>query len=94
MTKPPEHDAAVLEHLEHALEVSCGALVGLELIRGAQGTTHLARVQHQVRQAIESVRAAIAGLRLAHEGEPSPLAFGFVQRPEPAELVDAAPGTG
>jgi hypothetical protein len=75
-----------LNHLEAALEASCATLMALESSR--LGTEDGASaVQCQLRQAIASVREAIAEMRALHEVETSMLAFGFV-------LASAPPWAG
>jgi hypothetical protein len=67
-------------HLENAIEASCVALVRLELIRCASGdgAGEIASAENQIRQVIDSLRSALAELRLERGDEESALAFGFV----------------
>ncbi|MGA2009947.1 MAG: hypothetical protein ABSH51_05340 [Solirubrobacteraceae bacterium] len=68
------------DRVETALEASCGVLVTLESIHrhADESTSELLTVQAHVQQAIESLRRAIAELRLARTKSPSPMALGFV----------------
>jgi hypothetical protein len=68
------------DHLQAALEASNGALMGLEWIL-AQLTDEAedrANVRQQTRQAMDSVRQAIAELRLARGESAGVLTLGFV----------------
>ena len=67
-------------HLENAIEASCVALVRLELIRCASGDAagEIASAENQIRQVIDSLRSALAELRLERGDEENALAFGFV----------------
>jgi hypothetical protein len=69
-------DPPARQHLEAAFEATCDALSVLQVIDARadeQGSTKL-----QTKQAIESLRRAIADLRAARGTEPSALSFGFV----------------
>jgi hypothetical protein len=68
------------ELVEMALEVSCGVLMTLESLRRHPGgpAADLSEGQPHLQKAIESVRGAIAELRVAHSKTASPLALGFV----------------
>jgi hypothetical protein len=73
-----------LDHLDAALEASCASLMALESTR-LNAPDASAPVHCQLRQAIASVREAIAEMRALHEVETSVLAFGFVLEAEPRE---------
>ena len=79
MTDLRDSDLAC-HHLENAIEASCVALVRLELIRCASGdgADEVRSAERQIRQLIDSLRSALAELRLEHGDEESALAFGFV----------------
>jgi hypothetical protein len=68
------------DHLQVALEASNGALIGLEWIFAqlADETADPATVRGHAKQAIDSLRRAIAELRLARGDAAGPLALGFV----------------
>jgi hypothetical protein len=68
------------DHLQVALEASNGALIGLEWILAqlAEETADRASVCRHTKQAIDSLRQAIAELRLARGEAGGPLALGFV----------------
>ena len=72
-------DPPAREHLEAALEATCDALSVLQAI-DAQVDEH-GWVKAQTRQAIDSLRRAIADLRAARGTEASALALGFVVEP-------------
>jgi hypothetical protein len=73
------------DHVQAALEASCAALITFESLRtlGANPTIDLRGVQEHTTQAIESLRLAIAQLRLAKGGEPGVLTMGFVVAGDP-----------
>jgi hypothetical protein len=74
-----------LDHLEAALEASCATLMALEATRLV---TQDGGVHGEIRQAIASVRRAIAEMRALHDVETSVLAFGFVLEAEPGDSSD------
>ena len=69
-----------LDHLEAALEATCATLIALESAQlgNREGTGDTSAAQRQIRNAIASVREAMAALRALHDVETSMLAFGFV----------------
>ena len=80
MTAESRDIQSSLHHLEAALEATCATLIALESARlgtrDSSGDTYAA--QCQVRNAIASLREAMAALRALHDVETSILAFGFV----------------
>ena len=76
------------DKLQAALEASCGALMTLQAIdrsaAAGAGEGH-ALHEHLVR-AIESLRSAIAELRLAHDNQASMVGLGFVAEGQPPPL--------
>jgi hypothetical protein len=67
-------------HLEKALECSCVALMTLESMRARTSdvTNEIRLAQGQIKELIESLRAALDDLRRARGEKSSPLALGFV----------------
>jgi len=76
MTTLPGDIQPALDHLEAALEASCASLIALESTRDQVLDSRA--VHGQITRGIESIRAAIAELRSAHDSETSLFAFGFV----------------
>jgi hypothetical protein len=76
----PRDYLPALDHIEAALEASCGALITLQSIRGAPtDRTYDADGMHaHVAQAVVSLREAIEELRSAQSSGTSGLALGFV----------------
>ena len=67
------------DHVEIALEESCGALMMLESIRArADRTVALSSVQADIEQAIHALRQVIDELRMERAEAMSPIALGFV----------------
>jgi len=67
------------DHIEIALEESCGALMMLESIGArADKAAPLSAVQACVEQAILALRQVIGELRMARSEAMSPIALGFV----------------
>jgi hypothetical protein len=84
----------VADHVEAALEDACAVLMTLESIcAGAGGVaSELTSFQSRIREAVESLRYAIAELRLARAEPPTPISLGFVLgdgSPVPADRPDA-----
>ena len=79
MTELRESDLAS-HHLENAIESSCVALTRLELVRRSSGdlADEIRSAESQIRQVIESLRSALAELRLERGDDESVLALGFV----------------
>jgi hypothetical protein len=75
-----------LGYLESALEATCAALISLEAASAANCDVghNVSVVEDQIRQAITSLREAMAELRALHDVETSALAFGFVLDADPA----------
>jgi len=79
MTHPRDYLPA-LDHIEAALDASCGALITLQSTRGAptDRTYDADRMHAHVAQAVDSLREAIEELRSAQSRGMSGLALGFV----------------
>jgi hypothetical protein len=80
MMKPSPERRSAADHVESALEVICGALVTLESVSESanRGPVDAKGVQRLTSQAIESLRQAIAELRLALDAGTATLVPGFV----------------
>lgn len=78
--KNPGDSPPTRDHLQVALEESNGVLLGLEWIFAqlAEEPDDRVGMRRQTRQAIESLRQAIAELRLARGENGAGLALGFV----------------
>ena len=73
------------DHVETALDASCGTLIALESIRArmTNGAVDHRSLQAHITDAIASLTEAIGELRLAQDEHASALAFGFVLRAGP-----------
>jgi hypothetical protein len=73
------------DHVETALDASCGTLIALESIRArmTDAAVDLRSLQELITEATESLTRAIGELRLAREERASALAHGFVLRAGP-----------
>jgi hypothetical protein len=78
--KQPRATSTTLAQLETALEVCCGVLMAVVAMRARAHDTEsqIRDVEGQMIRAIDSLRDAMAELRLVHGEEASALAFGFV----------------
>ena len=80
MMNPSPDQRSPADHVESALEVICGALVTLESVSesASRDPVDARGVQRVTSQAIESLRQAIAELRLALDAGTATLVPGFV----------------
>lgn len=91
MTHPRDY-LPVLDHVEAALEASCGALITLQRI-DADLADRIGPndIQRHVARAVQSLRGAIEELRRAHGTGANALALGFVLEGERrASAADSA----
>jgi hypothetical protein len=82
MSTPRRDIQPALIHLEAALEASCATLMALEA-SSANMRDGPPVLNRQIREAIASLREAIAEMRALHDVETGVLAFGFVLGAEP-----------
>ena len=80
MKQQSRASSTTLKQLEVALEVCCDALMAVVAMSAHEhdAESQLHDVEHRITRAINSLRGAMAELRLAQSEETSALAFGFI----------------
>jgi hypothetical protein len=90
---PPSSSGTVAERLDSALELTCAALVELELIAGLCRTVRDPQALKRVAtRAEEQLREAISVLKVVRDSERTKFVVGFVlPRPRPRRPAQASP---